>query len=216
MNIDLALNAFATLFVTIDPVGMVPIFIALTQGMNSAERRSVAIRSTFLAFCLLTLFTLAGTAILNTLGITLHAFRIAGGFLLFYIAFEMIFEKRQERHEKASTVAITQDDIANVAAFPLAIPLIAGPGSISAVILLSGEINADTISNVDSVQAYSVLLATTTAVLFVLVATFMAATSIDKVLGVTGRMIMTRLMGVLLAALSVQFVVDGAAALFRV
>jgi multiple antibiotic resistance protein len=208
MNVDLALNAFVTLFVTIDPIGMIPIFIALTQGMNSAERSSVAFRSATIALCLLTLFTFAGTIILNTLGITLHAFRIAGGFLLFYIAFEMIFEKRQLRRESATDNAITKDDIANVAAFPLAIPLIAGPGSISAVILLSGQFNND-------IQSYGILIGVVIAVLAILIVTFMLATPIDKYLGTSGRMIMTRLMGVLLAALSVQFVVDGIAALWH-
>ena len=208
MNVDLALNAFVTLFVTIDPIGMIPIFIALTQGMNSAERSSVAFRSATIALCLLTLFTFAGTIILNTLGITLHAFRIAGGFLLFYIAFEMIFEKRQMRRESATDTAITKDDIANVAAFPLAIPLIAGPGSISAVILLSGQFNND-------IQSYGILIGVVIAVLAILIVTFMLATPIDKYLGTSGRMIMTRLMGVLLAALSVQFVVDGIAALWH-
>lgn len=208
MNTDLALNAFATLFVTIDPIGMLPLFIALTQGMNAAERRMVAFRGAFIALALLLLFVFAGTAILDTLGITLHAFRIAGGFLLFYIAFEMIFEKRQERHEKASKTAITEDDIANVAAFPLAIPLIAGPGSISAVILLSGELDS-------GVSSYGMLIGAVVAVLAILVAMFMVATPIDKFLGITGRMVMTRLMGVLLAALSVQFVIDGASALLR-
>lgn len=206
MTPDLALNAFATLFVTIDPIGMLPIFIALTQGMNSADRRSVAFRGAFIALCLLTLFVFAGTTILDTLGITLPAFRIAGGFLLFYISFEMIFEKRQQRHESTSDAALTKDEIANVAAFPLAIPLIAGPGSISAVILLSGELEP-------GFQSYGMLLGTVAAVLTLLVIMFMAATPIDRFLGITGRMIMTRLMGVLLAALSVQFVVDGISAL---
>ncbi len=208
MNTELALNAFATLFVTIDPVGMLPIFIALTQGMNSAQRRMVAFRGAFIALCLLVLFLFAGTKILDSLGITLHAFRIAGGFLLFYIAFEMIFEKRQVRHENASKNAMTIDDIANVAAFPLAIPLIAGPGSISAVILLSGEAGG--------LEGYGILMAAICAVLALLVALFMAATPIDRFLGVTGRMVATRLMGVLLAALAVQFVVDGITALMRV
>jgi len=208
MDMDLALNAFATLFVTIDPVGMLPIFIALTQGMNAAERRSVAFRGAFIALCLLIVFVFAGTFILDTLGITLHAFRIAGGFLLFYIAFEMIFEKRQERQEKATKTAITSDDIANVAAFPLAIPLIAGPGSISAVILLSGEIEP-------SLQSYAVLIAAIIGVLALLVIMFMAATPMDRFLGTTGRVVMTRLMGVLLAALAVQFVIDGMSAVLR-
>jgi multiple antibiotic resistance protein len=208
MTFDSALNAFVTLFVTIDPIGMIPIFIALTQGMTSSERSSVALRAAVIALCILTLFTFAGTLILSTMGITLHAFRIAGGFLLFYIAFEMIFEKRQTRRENTSETAITKDDIANIAAFPLAIPLIAGPGSISAVILLSGQMEYD-------FQSYSILIGVIVAVLALLIVTFMLATPIDRYMGNTGRMIMTRLMGVLLAALSVQFVVDGIAALWR-
>lgn len=207
MNLDLALNMFATLFVTIDPPGMMPMFIALTQGMSAAQRRSAALRGTIIAFGLLTLFAIAGTFILHALGITLPAFRIAGGFLLFYIAFEMIFEKRAER-KSANADEMSKGHIADIAAFPLAIPLIAGPGSISAVILLSGGGEA-------GIANYALLIAMIIAVLAVLVLVFMASTPIDNFLGTTGRMIMTRLMGVLLAALSVQFVIDGISAVWQ-
>ena len=139
MNYDLLLNALATIIVLIDPPGLAPIFLGLTNGMNRAQRFQVALRGCIIAAVLLSLFAVTGSAILSLLGITLGAFRIAGGLLLFWIAFEMIFEKRQERHETTAERAITQDHISNIAVFPLAIPLVAGPGAISAIILLSGS-----------------------------------------------------------------------------
>jgi multiple antibiotic resistance protein len=131
-------SAFVTLFVTIDPPGLAPLFLGVTAGMSRAERGQIALRATLIAFGVLTLFAVAGTAILSVFGITIHAFRIAGGLLLFFIAFEMIFEKRQERHERSAGRAVTADRVRDIAVFPLAIPLIAGPGAISATILLSG------------------------------------------------------------------------------
>lgn len=201
------LNAFVTLFVTIDPPGLAPLFLALTQGMVRRERMQVALRGVIIAFSILVAASLAGNAILQTLGITIHAFRVAGGLLLFYIAFEMVFEKRQQRHEKASDVAITRDHIANIAVFPLAIPLTAGPGAISATILLSTQIGNDW-------QGELVLVAIISAVMLLVLLAFLAAGYLDRFLGNTGRNILTRLLGVLLAALSVQFVADGARALF--
>ena len=132
------LSAFVTLFVTIDPPGLAPVFLALTAGMTRAERAQVALRATLTAFGVLVLFAVAGIGILSVFGITIPAFRIAGGVLLFYIAFEMIFEKRQERQERSAERARTAEHIRSIAVFPLAIPLIAGPGAISATILLSG------------------------------------------------------------------------------
>src|SRR5690606_19696057 len=108
---DAILNAFVTLLVTIDPGGLAPLFLALTAGMNRAERHQVAVRASVIGFAVLVLFAIAGSAILSVLGITLAAFRVAGGLLLFVIAFEMIFERRQERHEKSATRAITKDTI---------------------------------------------------------------------------------------------------------
>ena len=204
---DALLNAFVTLFVTIDPPGLAPLFLALTGGMNRQQRYGVALRGTFIAVCVLIVFSLIGAAILGILGITIHAFRVAGGLLLFYIAFEMIFEKRQERHEKSATRAITKEHIANIAVFPLSIPLIAGPGAISAVILLSTDLGDDWISS-------AALIAIIVFVILLVLLSFIAAEFLDKFLGETGRTILTRLLGVLLAALSVQFVADGAKALF--
>ena len=204
---DTALNAFVTLLVTIDPIGLAPIFLALTVGMSRRERYSVALRGTSIAFVILVVFFFAGKTILDTLGITIHAFRVAGGLLLFYIAFEMIFGKRQERKEKTSQSAVTKDQIAYIAVFPLAIPLLAGPGAISATILLSTNVAGDW-------EAQSILLAVILAIMVLAMLSFVAAEFIDKYIGNTGRMILTRLLGVLLAALSVQFVADGVKALF--
>lgn len=206
-SFDAILNAFVTLMVTIDPPGLAPIFLALTAGMNRAQRYSVAMRACVLSLGVLIAFSLLGAAILNILGITIHAFRVAGGLLLFYIAFEMIFEKRQERHEKTSKVAITKDHIANIAIFPLAIPLIAGPGAISASILLSTQMGTD----ITGKLVLAVILAVSIGMVLL---AFIAAERVDKYLGTTGQTILTRLLGVLLAALSVQFVADGAKALF--
>lgn len=198
---DILLNALVTLMVTIDPPGLAPLFLALTRGMNRKERGQVALRSSFIAFIVLTVFAIAGAQILALFGITLGAFRIAGGLLLFWIAFEMIFEKRQERHEKSAVVAITKDHIRNIAAFPLAIPLIAGPGAISATILLAGTFS-DATSRLALIGIILICIASAYVVFFL-------AERVDRFLGETGRSILTRLLGVILAALAVQFVADG-------
>lgn len=203
--LDSALTTFVTLFVTIDPPGLAPLFLVLTVGMSRAERHRVAIRSVLIAFAILLLFALAGTAILAMFGITLHAFRIAGGLLLFYIAFEMVFEKRQERHEKSAQRVSTEDVIRRLAVFPLAIPLIAGPGAISVTILLSDRFS-DALGRSQLIAIIALVLAITYLV-------FMLAERVDRFLGETGRMVLTRLLGVILAALSVQFVADGILAL---
>jgi len=195
------INAFTTLMVTTDPPGLAPIFLALTAGMNAAERRQTAIRGTIIGFLILALFAVTGKGVLSVLGISLPAFRIAGGFLLFFIAFEMIFERRQERKEKVTVVAITKDHIHNLSVFPLAIPLISGPGSISATILLAGNFP----SALDRIQLIVVIAMVFVAIL----AALLVADRIDRYLGQTGRAILTRLLGVLLAALAVQFVIDG-------
>ncbi|WP_417433754.1 MarC family protein [Hoeflea sp.] len=201
MNIDLIVNAFVTIIVMFDPPGLAAIFLGLTTGMTRSQRLQVALRGTVTAAGILAVFAIAGASLLNLLGISLGAFRIAGGVLLFWIAFEMIFEKRHERQEKSAERAITKDHISNVAVFPLAIPLIAGPGAISAVILLAGSFYAP----VERAGLIGVIIAASV----LLFAFLVIAERIDQFLGDTGRTILTRLLGVILAALSVQFVVDG-------
>jgi membrane protein, MarC family len=201
MNFDALVNAFVTIIVMFDPPGLVAIFLGLTTGMTRAQRIQVALRGTATAAVILIVFALAGSAILGLLGISLGAFRIAGGLLLFWIAFEMIFEKRGERREKSAERAITRDHISNVAVFPLAIPLIAGPGAISAIILLAGSFAGP----VQRLGLIGVIVVASVLLFLSLV----VSDRLDKLLGNTGRIILTRLLGVVLAALSVQFVVDG-------
>ena len=194
------LNAFATLFVTIDPIGLLPIFLGLTAGMSRRDRNDVALRACIIAAALLLLFTFAGSTILELFGITLPAFRVAGGLLLFAIAIEMVFEKRQERQETQVERA-SAEQLRSIAVFPLALPLIAGPSAISATILLTGSLGGAT-----GVAAVAAMVVAICALTFVV---FAASHRLDRVLGETGRMILTRLLGVLLAALAVQFVADG-------
>lgn len=205
---DSLFNAFVTILVTIDPPGLAPLFLAVTRGMNREERRQVSIRASIIGFGVLALFAVAGASILSVFGITLPAFRVAGGFLLFFIAFEMVFEKRQDRKEKISDVAITRDHIHNVAAFPLAIPLIAGPGAISATVLLSGGL--------PTFAGQAALVAIIFVCLALTYMVFLLAERVDGILGQTGRSILTRLLGVILAALAVQFVADGIKALMAI
>lgn len=202
---DIVFNAFVTVLVTIDPPGLAPLFLALTPGMNRAQRSQVAVRATVIGFAVLAVFAIAGPAILSVFGITLPAFRVAGGLLLFFIAFEMIFEHRQERKGRSADTAITRDHIRNIAAFPLAIPLMAGPGAISATVLLSGSFTG--------VAGHLTLVAIIALCLGLTWLTFAAAERVDRFLGETGRSILTRLLGVILAALAVQFVADGIKAL---
>ncbi|WP_306119370.1 MULTISPECIES: MarC family protein [unclassified Roseitalea] len=201
MTADMIVNAIVTLVVTIDPVGLAPLFLAVTVGMDRGQRREVGTRAIAIAFAIMVLFAVLGTAILAIFGVTLAAFRVAGGLLLFAIAFEMIFEKRQERHENTATRAVTNDRLRSVAVFPLAIPLIAGPGAISAVVLLSGDFAGP--------LARLALIAIVAGILTVTWAVFILAERVDRLLGETGRSVLTRLLGVILSALAVQFVADG-------
>lgn len=206
LTADMIINAFVTLFVTIDPIGNAPLFLGLTAGMVRKDRQGVAIRGSLVAFAILSLFAITGTSILDAMGITIDAFRVAGGLLLFYTAFEMLYAKRQERKEQVSESAL-REHIANIAVFPLAIPLLAGPGTISATIILSSQLSAAT---PDSHWSGVLVLLAVILVLMVLTGlVLIMAEALDKYLTPTIKMIMTRLLGVLLAALSVQYVADG-------
>lgn len=200
-NFDHLVNAFVTLLVTLDPPGLAPVFLALTMGMSRQQRNQVAARATVIAFLILVLFALFGKAVLTALGISVPAFRVAGGLLLFVIAFDMIFERRTERKEKSAEVATTKDMIHNIAAFPLAIPLIAGPGAISATLLLSGRMPG--VTGLSTLCLIILFLCALTYLVFLL------ADRIESFLGETGRSVLSRLLGLILAALAVQFVADG-------
>lgn len=197
METAFLISAFVTLFVVIDPIGLTPIFIALTAGMTAAQRRAIAIRATVIAAGLLFLFAFLGEQVLGFIGISMPAFRIAGGILLFLTALDMLFERRTKRREDKAEV----DDLPDPSVFPIAIPLIAGPGAIASIILLVGQ--AD-----DPVGMASVL-GVMVAVLIIVFLLFLSAPVIERALGKTGIVVVTRLLGMLLAALSVQFVLDG-------
>jgi multiple antibiotic resistance protein len=191
------ITAFATIFVVIDPPGLVPLFIALTQGMTPERRHAMARRACLIAFVLLTLFGLAGEAVLGFIGISMPAFRIAGGILLFLTALDMLFERRTQRREGQHA-----DPDHDPSVFPLATPLIAGPGAIASMILLVGQ------SGPGWGGALAVL-GLMAAMLLVTYLFLLASPPIEHALGRTGTIVITRLLGMLLAALSVQFVIDG-------
>ena len=198
MDLQLYLTAFVTLFVVIDPIGLTPIFIALTPDQSGAERRRIGARSLVIAAVLLTLFGLTGDAILSAIGISISAFRIAGGLLLFLTALDMLFERRTERREgQAGGEEASHDP----SVFPLAMPLLAGPGALATMILLVGENQG--VGHVLMVHLMMLIVLGICMVLFAL------ATPLARALGRTGVMVVTRLLGMLLAALSVQFVIDG-------
>jgi len=207
MTQDALLNAFVTFFVTIDPPGLVGIFLALTNGMTSAQRRQTALRGTLIGFIIILGFMLVGGVILETLGISMSAFRIAGGLLLFYISFEMVFEKRAERKGEAAEKIISQSELHSMAVFPLAIPLIAGPGAISASILLASDFSWP----VDRFALIGVLIV----IGLIVYLSLLLADRMNRFISDTVQIIMTRLLGIILAALSVQFVIDGVTALMR-
>jgi multiple antibiotic resistance protein len=194
------ITAFVTLFVVIDPIGLAPLFVSMTQGLESSDRRAVAVRACLVAFGLLLFFGLLGESVLGFVGISMPAFRIAGGILLFLTALDMLFERRtKQRRDQAR-----HEDIHSVdpSVFPLGIPLIAGPGSIATIILLTGQAAGDW----SLVLGYLLMMAV---VLILVLIMFLAAGLIEKLLGTTAINVGTRLLGMLLAALAVQFVLDG-------
>lgn len=191
------ITAFATLFVVIDPPGLVPLFIALTRGMSAERRRAMALRACVIAGILLMLFGLAGEAILGFVGISMPAFRIAGGILLFLTALDMLFERRTQRREGREAEPDHDPSV-----FPLATPLIAGPGAIASIILLVGESGGEWIGTFAVIGLMLGMLVVTYAFL-------LASPPLERLLGRTGTIVITRLLGMLLAALSVQFVIDG-------
>ena len=192
--------AFSTMFIIMDPPGLVPVFIALTQGMSAEQRRAIAVRACIVAGVLMILFLFVGEAVLGFIGISMDAFRIAGGILLFLTALDMLFQRRQARRadNAAEGQAEHQDD---PSVFPLALPLIVGPGAITTIILLAG--------NATSAADFGAIAGVLMAVLLITFLAFLVAPTIERALGKTGLNIVTRVLGMLLAALAVQFVLDG-------
>lgn len=208
MTADSFISAFLTLFLVIDPIGNVFIFIALTQGLGRAARRSIAIQGVLIAGAILWSFMLFGQWFLATIGIDLAAFRIAGGLMLFATGFEMLFERRQQRKsETASAAAEEREEYTAIAVFPLAIPLLAGPGAMTAAILLGGDAGMQPL-------ALGASLGVIALVLLICLVLFLLAEPISRMLGRAGSVVITRIFGVLLAALATQFVIDGLVSAF--
>jgi multiple antibiotic resistance protein len=198
---ELFLSAFITLFVVIDPPGCAPIYAGLTKGASAQQARSMAVRATMIASIILLIFALFGQELLGALHIELNSFRIAGGLMLFCIAFDMVFEKRTQRRESRAEKIAATPEIEDVSVFPMAMPMLAGPGAIAAIMLLMNE-----------AQGWSEMaevLAALAAVLVITAASLVAAGPLIRLLGDKVEAVITRLLGVLLAALAAQYVIDG-------
>lgn len=201
MPFDYAVSALVTLLVIVDPIGLVPIFLSVTHRFPTPVRRVIAVRAAIIAALTLAFFALAGSWLLDRLGIGLPAFRIAGGLLLFTIAFEMVYGQRNERQSTTAEVA-SAEHARHLAAFPLAVPLLAGPGAITATLLLAGQAAG-------APARIAALLLTIVAVAGVCVLVFLFAVRIARIFGATANLVFSRLLGIVLAALAVQYVIDG-------
>ena len=205
MMLDTAymITALVTMFVVVDPIAIAPLFLALTSGRTAAQRRRIAWRAVLVAGLTLAIFAAFGEAVLLFIGISMPAFRVAGGALLFLTAIDMLFERRTKRREDRAEAATEEnsDDDDDPSVFPLAIPLIAGPGAIASVILLTGE--------KPGAEGLITVLVITALTLVVMALTLQASGYLERVIGKVGINVITRLLGMLLAALSVQFILDG-------
>ena len=200
MDTGFLITTFITLLVVIDPIALTPMYIALTQGIEARRRRIIAFRACLTAAIILVTFAILGEAVLTFIGISMPAFRIAGGVLLFLTALDMLSDRRtQKRRER--TAEAEEDDFDDPSIFPMAIPLLAGPGAITTVILLVGQR--------PDITGMAWVIGVMLAVLGLVLISFLMANMLERALGKTGINVTTRLLGMLLAALAVQFVLDG-------
>ncbi|MEP2236099.1 MAG: MarC family protein [Alteripontixanthobacter sp.] len=198
---ELFISAFITLFVVIDPPGCAPIYAGLTKGATSAQARTMAIRACVIAAIILLIFALFGEDLLGALHIELDAFRIAGGLMLFFIAFEMVFEKRTQRREDRAEKVAADPEVEDVSVFPMAMPMLAGPGAIAAVMLLMNE--------AEGTEQTLVILGALALVLLLTMVALIGARPLMRLFGARVEAVITRLLGVLLAALAAQYIIDG-------
>ena len=205
--IELYISSLITFFVVIDPPGCAPIYAGLSASASALQKRAMAIRAVGVSALILFVFALFGEALLKGLGISLASFRIAGGIMLFLIALEMVFEKRTERREDRAAKVASDPEAEDVSIFPMAMPMIAGPGSIASVMLL--------MSRNSGIERSLVVLGAMVTILLLTLAALLAAGPIMRILGAKIEAVITRLLGVLLAALAVQFVIDGLTEVLR-
>ena len=194
-------SALVTFLVIIDPPGCAPIFASLTRGTPGKHRRSMAIRSSLIAWAILMFFALLGKPMLTALGISLASFRIAGGIMLFMIALDMVFERRTQRRESRAQSIEGTPEAEDISVFPMAIPMIAGPGSIASAMLW--------VSRADGSGEVAAVLAAITIVMVLTMLALLAAGPIMRLIGEKLEAMITRILGVILAALAAQFVIDG-------
>jgi multiple antibiotic resistance protein len=202
MALDFLVSSFVTLLVVVDPVSLAPVFATLTRGLSVTEHRRIAVEACLLAAAILCGVALAGDWLLTQLGITLPAFRIAGGVLLFAVAFDMVLGWRSERESREAEEAVQRNRARHIAAFPLAIPLMAGPGAITATLLISGRAGG-------GVAYLLMLLGVIVAVAAICFAVYLSAPRLARLLGTSANLVLSRLLGVILAALAVQYIIDG-------
>ena len=198
---ELFLSAFITLFVVIDPPGCAPIYAGLTKGATSTQRTSMAIRATIIAGAILLVFALFGEGLLSALHIELDSFRIAGGLMLFLIALDMVFEKRTQRREERAEKLAATPEVEDVSVFPMAMPMLAGPGALASIMLLAAK--------AEGLEGTLVVLAALGAVLLLTLTALVAAGPLMRIFGDRVEAVITRLLGVILAALAAQYVIDG-------
>ncbi|SMO46141.1 MarC family protein [Ruegeria faecimaris] len=197
MDTAFLITSFTTLLVVIDPPAQTPIFVALTQGMDRHARYTIAVRACLTAAGILAMFAAFGEAVLGFIGISMEAFRVAGGVLLFLTALDMLFERRTKRRENSAE----EEEHPDPSVFPLGIPLIAGPGAIATMILLAGQH--------PGIEGLAVVIGMMLIVVAMVFVTYLSSGAVARILGKTGLNVLTRLLGMLLAALSVQFILDG-------
>ncbi len=197
---EIFVSAFIALFVIIDPVGVAPVFAGLTQGTTAKHQRLMAVKGVFIGTLILVFFAFMGKPFLGALGISMDALRIAGGLMLFIIALEMVFEKRAARKQHAAE--IMDEHFEDISVFPIAMPILAGPGAITTIMLAVADAGSDTTAQLAVTAALG-------AVMLICVVVFIAAGPVMKLMGPTVNAVLTRLLGVILAALATQFVLDG-------
>lgn len=204
---DTLVSVLVVFFVVVDPIGLVPVFLGLTQGFDARRKRMIALRGTALSFTILVFFAYLGRPVLTALGIEMPAFRIAGGALLFWIAFEMLFQRRSDRKEKAADEARTDEEAHDLAVFPLAIPLIAGPGAIASVMLLMDQYGQGWKGQLTVLGAAALVVAGAALLL-------MFADVVRHLLGRTMILTVSRILGIVLAALAAQTILSGITAIY--
>ena len=202
--LEVFIQAFVLYFVVIDPIGNTPIFMSITQSQNEREKYKTAVESIFIATIVLIFFSIIGQFILSYLSISLESFRIAGGIVLFLIALEMLFNKRQERKEQ-----IIEQSQEKISVFPLAIPILAGPAAITSVIVIATKYQGD-------ILLQSVSLLGLIAVMIITLLLFILLAKSDKFLNKNITNIISRVIAIILAALSIQYIIDGLLILFKV